>query len=104
MILVVDDQLYNLEAIESILMYSCKLDVEEYCVFSQSGEDAIKIIENNLKKNGNQFIDYELILMDIMMPVLDGYETTRAIRKHLETNQVQQPTIVSISGNTEQSF
>ncbi len=41
------------------------------------GKEAIKKLENN---------DYDLILMDIQMPIMNGYETTVYIRKQLKNN------------------
>ena len=70
-ILVVDDDVRNIFAITSMLE-SNKLRV----VFAENGRDAIALLE--------QHKDVDLVLMDVMMPEMDGYETTRAIRQRKE--------------------
>ncbi len=42
-----------------------------------SGQGAIEMVENRRKSNN----DYDLILIDWKMPIMDGIETTREIRK-----------------------
>ncbi|HLU90294.1 MAG TPA: response regulator [Cyclobacteriaceae bacterium] len=55
-------------------------------------------------KNGKQVLDklqkddYDLILMDINMPVMDGIECTKAIRSLEDSNKSNVP-IVAITGN-----
>lgn len=55
-------------------------------------------------KNGKQVLsqleqaDYDLILMDINMPVMDGIECTRSIRA-LSDHQKSQIPIIAITGN-----
>jgi CheY-like chemotaxis protein len=55
-------------------------------------------------KNGQQVLDklqkedYDLILMDINMPVMDGIECTKAIRA-LEDKQKANIPIIAITGN-----
>ena len=66
-VLVVDDDVRNIFAITSILE-NRKLRV----TFAENGLDAVNILE--------QQPDIRLVLMDVMMPEMDGYETTRAIR------------------------
>ena len=42
--------------------------------------------------------DYDLILMDIQMPVMDGYESTKAIRE-LEDDDKKNIPIVAMTAN-----
>ncbi|MEO7975608.1 HAMP domain-containing protein [Flavobacterium sp.] len=67
-VLLVDDDVRNLFALTTALE-RFGLDV----ISAESGHEAIEIL------NGNPKID--IVLMDIMMPELDGYETMKIIRK-----------------------
>ena len=85
-----DDQNFNLDAIKIILQHSIKLKNSQKicdCVFD--GQQALdKVIENCLL-NKNKICDYKLILMDLNMPNMDGYESTQRIRAFLEVHGIQ---------------
>jgi HAMP domain-containing protein/signal transduction histidine kinase/CheY-like chemotaxis protein len=67
-ILIVDDDVRNLFALTTAFE-RCQINA----ITAESGQEAINILaENN---------DIDMVLMDIMMPEMDGYETTQKIRR-----------------------
>jgi len=71
-ILAVDDHLPNLIVLEALL---AELNVTT--TKAQSGQEAIDIIQSRLEQKLKPF---DLVFMDIQMPVMSGIDTTRAIR------------------------
>ena len=67
-ILVVDDDLRNIFALTSVLEQH-----DLTVLHAETGKSGIEILQQNP--------DIDMVLMDIMMPEMDGYETTRAIRR-----------------------
>jgi hypothetical protein len=67
-ILVVDDDLRNIFALTSVLEQH-----DIHVLHAETGRAGIELLQSNP--------DVNLVLMDIMMPEMDGYETTRAIRR-----------------------
>ena len=47
---------------------------------------------------------YGLIIMDCNMPIMDGYEATKKIRKYIQSSQLPHPIISALTGHTEQTF
>jgi CheY-like chemotaxis protein len=66
-VLVVDDDIRNIFALNSLLERH-QMNV----ISANNGQDAINLIEST--------DDLSLVLMDVMMPEMDGYETMRRIR------------------------
>ena len=67
-VLIVDDDVRNIFAITSVL--------ERYkmvVIYAENGRRGIEVLHQNP--------DVNVVLMDVMMPEMDGYETTREIRK-----------------------
>ena len=83
-ILIVEDQEFNLLVAQQIIRpYGCIVDN------AFNGKEAInKITDNN----------YDLILMDIQMPIMDGIETTQFIRNHMPLPKSNIP-IVALTAN-----
>jgi CheY-like chemotaxis protein len=67
-VLVVDDDVRNIFAITGMLE-AHGMNV----VFAENGRDGMDVLERSP--------DVALVLMDVMMPEMDGYETMRAIRR-----------------------
>jgi signal transduction histidine kinase/CheY-like chemotaxis protein/HAMP domain-containing protein len=67
-VLIVDDDIRNIFAMTSLLE-RYKMNV----ISAETGKAALELLQNNR--------EIDLVLMDIMLPELDGYDTMRAIRK-----------------------
>jgi HAMP domain-containing protein/signal transduction histidine kinase/DNA-binding response OmpR family regulator len=67
-VLVVDDDVRNLFALTTVFE---RFNIS--VITAESGKEAIQILNDNNK--------VEMVLMDIMMPEMDGYETTQKIRR-----------------------
>ncbi|GGA82893.1 HAMP domain-containing protein [Puia dinghuensis] len=73
-VLVVDDDVRNLFALTTVFeRYNINV------VTAESGREAIQIINDDKQK-------VDMVLMDIMMPEMDGYETTQKIRREHKNN------------------
>ena len=83
-ILIVDDNPKNLQIIGSYLV------MEGYSVeFATDGEKAIDWIES---------LKFDLILLDINMPVMDGYDVCRIIKKNPRHNKIP---VIFITAKTD---
>jgi len=81
-VLIVDDDGFNLAAAASLL--------QTFGVSSQrafNGQIAIQMIESKQKCHENCKL-FKFILMDINMPVMNGYEATKYLREKMHKNEI----------------
>jgi signal transduction histidine kinase len=87
-LLVVDDNAVNLKV-------ACML-LKRLGYIADSvgnGKEVLEALENK---------DYDLILLDVQMPEMDGYETARAICQKWKTIDTPRPRMVAMTGNAMQ--
>jgi len=88
-ILAVDDQEFNLDLIELAFMEAQNVEVMK----AVNGQEALNILE----KDSN----FHVILLDLAMPVLDGFETLARLKAHTIWKQI--PTII-VTANKEEKI
>ena len=82
-VLIIDDESSIREMLNEIL------SIENYDVIAAAnGQEALEILDYWIP---------DIILCDIMMPVMDGFQATRHIRKNHKYNHIP---IVALSGDT----
>ena len=91
-ILAIDDQKDNLIIIKAVIkngLPKCKL------ITALSGEEAIKLAKEELP---------DTILLDIIMPEMDGYEATKQIREFNKEVIIIAQTANALTGDREKSI
>ncbi|MBW6488889.1 response regulator [Sulfurimonas sp.] len=83
-ILIAEDNIINQKVIAGLLSTS-----GIYITIANNGLEALNILENDT--------DFSVIFMDAHMPVMDGFQATRHIRKNPKYNHIP---IVALSGET----
>jgi|TARA_B110000240_G_C13512145_1_gene460283 CheY-like chemotaxis protein len=84
-VLVVDDNIMNI-MIANIILKKYDVVVSK----ASNGEEAVNYLKNN---------ECDLVLMDLQMPVLNGYEASGIIRQRLQLNL---PIIALTASNTKE--
>ena len=71
-----------------------------------SGVEALKLVKEGLKSQDPeaQKYVYGLIITDISMPIMDGYELTKEIRNFYHVHNMAQPLIVACTGHVEETY
>jgi len=82
-ILLAEDNMINQKLAERILeIFGYQIDIAD------NGKIAFEMMQENL---------YDMILMDVMMPEMDGLEATRTIRSNIDSTN--QPIIIAVTAN-----
>jgi PAS domain S-box-containing protein len=86
-VLLVEDNNINQEVAEELLRY-CGFNVQ----IANNGQQALDIYTR-------QSSNFDAILMDIQMPIMDGYEATKQIRKHESALSLQSVPIIAMTAH-----
>lgn len=86
-VLIAEDEKINQTVVVSFLK---KMGLSAECV--DSGEKALQRIEEGLRPN--------LILMDLHMPIMDGYEATTRIKNYEQSANLQPTPVVALTAST----
>jgi CheY-like chemotaxis protein len=89
-ILLVDDRIENLIALDAILS-----SLNQILVPVQSGEEALQALLAD---------DYAVVLLDIVMPRMDGFETAARIKRDAKTRDVPIIFLTAAVAQPEQAF
>jgi putative two-component system response regulator len=83
-VLVVDDEPLNLKLLEALL-----LGLEYDVIKAASGEQALQLVDKT---------DIDLILLDVMMPQMDGFEVCRRLKSTNRTRLIPVIMLTALSG------
>jgi len=87
-VLIVDDNPFNILAASVVLeKMKCQIDKAFH------GEECINI----LRKNSQQEKYYDLILMDIQMPVMDGPQASKIIKEKIEAGELKYVPVIALT-------
>ena len=84
-VLLVEDNPINLAVARKLLQH---LGME--CVTAQDGSEALDVLDGS---------SFDLVLMDVQMPVMDGYEATQRIRELEANGRVPHLPIIAMTAN-----
>ena len=85
-VLIVDDDMRNIFALTSMLE-----NHQMQVLYAENGIEGIEVLEANP--------DIDIVLMDVMMPEMDGYETTQKIRQN---HQFQSLPVIALTAKAMQ--
>jgi CheY-like chemotaxis protein len=89
-ILLVDDRAENLVALEAILS-----SLNQILVPVRTGEQAVQAVLAD---------EYAVVLLDVMMPGMDGFETAKQIKRHAKSRDVPIIFLTAAIAQPEQAF
>lgn len=92
-VLIVDDNAFNLMVLREFLkkISGFNIHIEQ----ASNGVECLKLFQNNKKKNSNNF---NIIFMDCVMPIMDGYETSIEIKRLVEEENFVDLFIIAVTG------
>ena len=95
-VLIVDDEPFNVMVIENF----CKT----YGVRTERAFDGKEALERIKTHTINGQSSFKLIFMDVNMPIMDGYETVKAIRCMESNNEIEKIPVVGVTAYVAQDM
>ncbi|XPV76885.1 MAG: response regulator [Desulfovibrio sp.] len=72
-VLLVEDNEYNQILFKCYLQFEPDKEKPHHVDIAANGKEGVKMYQDN---------DYDIVFMDLEMPIMDGYDATRMIREH----------------------
>ena len=76
------------------MMMVNRIDIEKVDK-AQNGYDGYKMLQQK---------QYDFVICDLNMPVMDGYEAAMKIRNYLGERNLEQPMICAVTGHCEEDY
>ena len=95
-VLIVDDDQINLLVAMKYLSNGSDSEKKFHYETVTNGQEALNLINFN-KKSG---LFFEVILMDLNMPIMDGFEAASRIKELVKNEQIPITPIIAITANT----
>lgn len=96
-----DDEPFNILGMQIILSQLEIKGLSNIIDRAYNGEQALEKVQEAFTK---ELHTYALILTDISMPVMDGFDSSEHIRNFCRANKLPQPMIVACTGHVEEQY
>ena len=100
-ILVIDDEPFNVISMQLTLSNVGFRGLGNLVDRAYNGLEGLTKVKDALSKGTHV---YGLIITDISMPIMDGYELAIGIRDFYRANKVPQPLIIACTGHVEEEY
>ena len=94
-VLIVDDDQINIFVVKTFLRGVPGITYET----ANNGQEAFDIFVQRSQEEKK----IDIILMDCNMPILDGFEATKLISRHVKLNSIIEPWIIACTANSSES-
>ena len=99
-VMIVDDEQFNLNCLSNILK---KLNI--LCDSCTDGEECLNLIKKKMEKNCTcNKSNYKLILLDVVMPKMNGIDAMKNIQKLIDEKKIKDLNIIFISASVDQKI
>ena len=98
--MIVDDEQFNLSCLSNNLK---KINI--LCDSCNDGEECLNLIKKKIEKKCScQKSNYKLILLDVVMPKINGIDTMKNIQKLVDDKKINNLNIIFISASVDKKI